>query len=167
MEKGNYPPGPYVIGQPGGPSGPFWSLVNSQGNVIAMQILSEEAAQLFKAAPALLDACRRAFQGFNNILELQLMPGYEEDVEAQVKKLYEAISAVEGVEVALDGPAPETYPEEADWGGEYDEMDEWEQLLTECGMTRAGYCTLSGTEHCDFECPFRDMEMDWLLDEEE
>lgn len=59
MDKNNYPPGPYIIGQPGGPAGPFWSLINQQGNVIAMQITSEDAARLFKAAPTLLAALER------------------------------------------------------------------------------------------------------------
>lgn len=41
----NHTPGPYVIGQPGGPAGPFWSIVNQQGTVIAMQITSEADAK--------------------------------------------------------------------------------------------------------------------------
>lgn len=37
---------------------------------------------------------------------------------------------------------------------EYDPLDE-------CGLLPAhlgGGCTLAGTEHCDFDCPFRDMD---------
>lgn len=46
----------YVIGRPGGPAGPFWSIVRGSnnpklnGNVIAMQITSEEDAKLFVEA---------------------------------------------------------------------------------------------------------------------
>lgn len=35
----------YIIGQPGGPSGPFWSVIGSDGEVVAMQIMSEEYAR--------------------------------------------------------------------------------------------------------------------------
>ena len=41
------------------------------------------------------------------------------------------------------------------WGYD-DESDPVEDALDECGMTAEGCCTLAGTEHCDFECPFRD-----------
>ena len=36
------------------------------------------------------------------------------------------------------------------------EEDEYEQALSQCGITQDGYCMLAGTEYCDFECPFRD-----------
>lgn len=35
------------------------------------------------------------------------------------------------------------------------EADAIEYAMGECGMTSDGYCMLAGTEHCDFECPFR------------
>lgn len=37
---------------------------------------------------------------------------------------------------------------------EYDEYRE-EELRELCGMTIEGYCSLVGTEHCDFDCPYR------------
>lgn len=46
----------YVIGRPGGPAGPFWSIIRASndpklnGNVIAMQILNEKDAKLFVEA---------------------------------------------------------------------------------------------------------------------
>ena len=36
------------------------------------------------------------------------------------------------------------------------ETDPIEEAMEECGLTDEGYCTLAGTEHCDFDCPFRD-----------
>jgi hypothetical protein len=52
-----------------------------------------------------------------------------------------------------------------DWEREFDEdEDEWEQAAEECGLLPphlGGFCQLSGTEHCDFECPFRD-NPEWL-----
>lgn len=42
----------------------------------------------------------------------------------------------------------------------YDDADEFtdddaiEELMGECGQDRNGYCSLAGTEYCDFECPF-------------
>lgn len=38
------------------------------------------------------------------------------------------------------------------------EEDWWDQKAEECGLGSDGYCMLAGTEHCDFECPFRDDE---------
>lgn len=49
-------PAPWHIGQPGGPSGPFWSLHNPQGNVVAMQVTSLANARLISAAPDLYAA---------------------------------------------------------------------------------------------------------------
>jgi len=44
----------------------------------------------------------------------------------------------------------------------YDETDdtEWDDddLIEECGLGDDGQCLLAGTEHCDFECPYRDSE---------
>lgn len=40
-----------------------------------------------------------------------------------------------------------------------DEESEWDEALAECGLLPlhlGGGCTMAGTEHCDFECPFRD-----------
>lgn len=39
------------------------------------------------------------------------------------------------------------------------ESDELDEALEECGLLPehlGGGCQLAGTEHCDFECPFRD-----------
>lgn len=55
-EPEHHTPGPYVIGQPGGPSGPFWSIVNQQGMVVAMQIMSEADAKAIVAGLNLLNA---------------------------------------------------------------------------------------------------------------
>lgn len=57
-----------------------------------------------------------------------------------------------------------------DWWDEDDqdrELDEFEEAVEECGIVPGdGGCTLAGTEHCDFECPFRD-HPEWLLGEGE
>jgi hypothetical protein len=55
-----YTPGPYIIGKPGGPSGPFYSLVNAQGRVVAMQVPNRADAYLIAAAPDLLKCCKGA-----------------------------------------------------------------------------------------------------------
>jgi hypothetical protein len=44
-------------------------------------------------------------------------------------------------------------PSDDEDNGPTDE-DAMDSLLDECGQTREGYCTLAGTEHCDWECPF-------------
>ena len=55
-----FTPGPWFVGLPGGPAGPFYSLVNSAGNVIAMQIPRKEDARLIRVTPELLAACKAA-----------------------------------------------------------------------------------------------------------
>lgn len=38
------------------------------------------------------------------------------------------------------------------------EIDEFEAALSECGFSDAvGFCTMAGTEFCDWECPLADM----------
>lgn len=54
----DFTPGPYIIAPPGGPQGPFFGLVNGQGNVVATQIVGEANTRLFQAAPELLEALR-------------------------------------------------------------------------------------------------------------
>jgi hypothetical protein len=36
----------------------------------------------------------------------------------------------------------------------YSDEDAINDLMDECGQTPDGYCTLAGTEYCDWECPF-------------
>lgn len=43
----------WIVGQPGGPSGPFYSVVSSGGNIIAMQVPDEVIANRLAALPAL------------------------------------------------------------------------------------------------------------------
>lgn len=44
----------------------------------------------------------------------------------------------------------------------YDEFAEYlddlceEDPALDCGLTDEGLCMLAGTEHCDFDCPYRD-----------
>lgn len=43
-ERSQADPEQWIVGKPGGPSGPFWSIVSSSGRVIAMQIPDESIA---------------------------------------------------------------------------------------------------------------------------
>lgn len=56
-------PGPYVIGLPGGPSGPFWSIVGGQGQIVAMMIPSEANARAIVAGLTLLNQQAAAAEG--------------------------------------------------------------------------------------------------------
>lgn len=60
----------------------------------------------------------------------------------------------------------EHWEEDDDEDSDYDrEEDEFEEAVQECGIIPSdGGCQLSGTEYCDFECPFRD-HPEWLLGE--
>lgn len=40
-----------------------------------------------------------------------------------------------------------------DWDND-DDDDDLDNAFDECGQMRGGGCTLIGTEHCDWECPF-------------
>jgi len=47
-----------------------------------------------------------------------------------------------------------------DWdNADYNDEDDWELAMGECGQTPHDGCTLAGTEHCDFDCPFRDEDL--------
>jgi len=95
-------PGPWNIGLPGGPAGPFWSLVNPQGMVVAMQITSEANARLIAAAPRLLEACK----GLLDYVEILIkerreigLPDDHPDFEwPSVIEAKSAIAAAEGKE---------------------------------------------------------------------
>ena len=43
-------PGPYIIIPPGGPAGPFYGLMNAQGNIVATQIVGEDNAAFLASA---------------------------------------------------------------------------------------------------------------------
>lgn len=48
----------------------------------------------------------------------------------------------------------ESYDEDSydsDFSG-YDDEDSFERQLSNCGMTREGFCMLAGTEYCDWDC---------------
>lgn len=56
-------------------------------------------------------------------------------------------------------------PMETFYGDDYEDFeeddgpDEIEQALQECGQTGEGGCLMAGTEHCDFDCPYRDVNL--------
>ena len=45
-----------IVGEKGGPSGPFYSVVTSTGRVVAMQIIEREDAELIARIPELVKA---------------------------------------------------------------------------------------------------------------
>lgn len=48
---------------------------------------------------------------------------------------------------------PDDYQDDGAW-----EDDEYEVAMDLCGLDDEGQCSMAGTEHCDFKCPFRDSE---------
>jgi hypothetical protein len=57
-----------------------------------------------------------------------------------------------------------------DFGFDDEEEDEYDRALDECGQLPkhlGGGCTLAGTEHCDFDCPFHDIDLSETSEEEE
>lgn len=45
----------WIVGSPGGPSGPFYSIVSQMGEVIALQIVDEDRANQIAKLGAILD----------------------------------------------------------------------------------------------------------------
>lgn len=43
----------WIIGEPGGPAGPFYSVVKPDGQIVAMQVLTREMAELIASIPEL------------------------------------------------------------------------------------------------------------------
>lgn len=41
-----------------------------------------------------------------------------------------------------------------DFDDEQEGIDELEEAMMNCGMTRDGTCLKAGSEECDWECPF-------------
>jgi len=46
-----------------------------------------------------------------------------------------------------------------DYAQEEDDWDEAEHALEECGQVPGMGCQLAGTEFCDFDCPYRDIDL--------
>lgn len=65
---------PWHLGRPGGPSGSFWSLVNPQGRVVAMQIPNEGDARLMAVAQEMLECCKGADALISYLLETDACP---------------------------------------------------------------------------------------------
>jgi hypothetical protein len=40
-----------------------------------------------------------------------------------------------------------------DVSGDVVKIEDWEELQDDCYMDRDGYCSMVGSEHCDFDCP--------------
>lgn len=49
---------------------------------------------------------------------------------------------------------PEDFEEDFDDERDSDEDFDLENAMDECGQMADGTCTLVGTEHCDWDCPF-------------
>ena len=58
----------YTIGEPGGPSGPFYSIVRDDGRIIALQVASEEIAERIVKGLKLLDKLERSDHDPNQIV---------------------------------------------------------------------------------------------------
>lgn len=52
----------YRVVLPGGPQGPFYSLVTVEGRVVALQIPSAKDAEFLATAPQMLDLLRRVWE---------------------------------------------------------------------------------------------------------
>ena len=55
------------IGGPGGPAGPFYSVVKPDGQIVAMQILTQEMAELIASIPQLQAEVERLREALTRI----------------------------------------------------------------------------------------------------
>ena len=55
----------WIVGEPGGPSGPFYSVVSESGRVIALQIPDEKIAYLFASFPELLNLLKETIRDYS------------------------------------------------------------------------------------------------------
>jgi len=73
----------WIIGEPGGPAGPFYSVVTQQGGVIAMQILERGSAEQIAAAPEMYDALvleREAACAMSDLMFATTIPSNDDEV---------------------------------------------------------------------------------------
>lgn len=54
--------------------------------------------------------------------------------------------------------SPDDEREDEDDAYDFDDECEWGDF-DECGLMDDGQCMLAGTEHCDFECMYRDSDL--------
>lgn len=47
-----------------------------------------------------------------------------------------------------------------DFTGYDDDEDSFEAMLSRCGMMRDGYCSLAGSEYCEWECRIPELDLD-------
>lgn len=96
MSETSFTEGPWIVGQPGGPAGPFWSIMNQKGNVVALQVLREEDARLIRTTPDLLMLCNELLARLE-----RADPGRESDLRNYARRVL-ARATVAGPEAISD-----------------------------------------------------------------
>jgi hypothetical protein len=88
------------IGEPGGPSGPFYSVITSQGTVVAMQITEQKYAQLLQWAGNAFegdtDTVQEAAKRLRKIFERDAMNEYTDDIGLEVYLVGAVVEALFG-----------------------------------------------------------------------
>lgn len=73
--------GPWMIGEPGGPSGPFYSVINSQGRVVAAMVANRADAELMVAAQDMADKVFRVLDDLEAAAEESVSRHRQEDAK--------------------------------------------------------------------------------------
>lgn len=63
----------WIIGKPGGPAGPFYSIINQAGRIIALQVPDKMTAEEIVKTKARLEAAEREYQEGKRVLVEQIM----------------------------------------------------------------------------------------------
>ncbi len=85
----------YTIGLPGGMNGPFYSVIRSDGNVVSMQITTEEYAEMIRAAAEIkagnFDTISTAGKRLTKILKRDKVKGFEGMEDYLIRAFAEAV----------------------------------------------------------------------------
>jgi hypothetical protein len=93
----------WIVGEPGGPAGPFWGVVTSRGRSIALQVATKRDAKIIAIVGSAIegdfDTVRQVSEQLQNILERDFdnkahFPIKEGGFDYVVRSVFEAIERV-------------------------------------------------------------------------
>jgi len=85
------------VSPPGGPSGPFYSVVTQSGKIVALQIPNQEEARLISELPGLVQL-RFDWAGIINSLACRLLDGPTSNDRDYAEEMIQMVSPYLGTE---------------------------------------------------------------------
>lgn len=93
----------WIVGEPGGPAGPFWSVVSSSGRVIAMQILDEGMARFIAQLPQLKEVQFEWASIINRLANIALDGATSNGRDFAQDMIEMVLPYLDGAALAMDG----------------------------------------------------------------